>query len=159
MKHKGLIGIVIAIILVVVGAIYFISGNNKTSKEESNIQDNSQTENTRISLSFDNKEIVVKLEDNESTKDLIKQLPLTVNFEDYASTEKIAYLDEKLSSDSGGYESKTGYFAYYAPWVNLAFFYKDFRYSNSLIKLGEIESGMENIEDLDNKSVIIKLAE
>ena len=156
MKHKGLIGIVIAIILAV-GAMYFISGNTKTSKEESNIQNNSQTENTRISLRFDNKEIVVKLEDNESTKDLIKQLPLTVNFEDYASTEKIAYLDEKLSSDSGGYEPKTGDFAYYAPWGNLSFFYKDFRYSNSLIKLGEIESGVENMEDLDNKSVIIEL--
>ena len=33
--------------------------------------------------------------------------------------------------------------SYYAPWGNLAFFRKDFRYSSGLVRLGKIESGLE----------------
>jgi hypothetical protein len=33
--------------------------------------------------------------------------------------------------------------AYYAPWGNLAIFYKEFRYSKGLIRLGRIDAGVE----------------
>ena len=33
--------------------------------------------------------------------------------------------------------------SYYAPWGNLAFFRKGFRYSEGLIALGKIDSGFE----------------
>ena len=36
-----------------------------------------------------------------------------------------------------------GDITYYAPWGNLAIFYRGFRYSPGLIRLGRIESGIE----------------
>jgi hypothetical protein len=36
-----------------------------------------------------------------------------------------------------------GDITYYAPWGNLAIFYRDFGYSSGLVSLGRIESGIE----------------
>ncbi|MNU08615.1 hypothetical protein D3C72_2547400 [compost metagenome] len=38
-----------------------------------------------------------------------------------------------------------GDLTYYAPWGNLAIFYKDFDYSSGLIHLGVIESGIDRL--------------
>jgi hypothetical protein len=72
-------------------------------------------------------------------------LPLTLKLDDYAATEKISYLPRKLSKDAApdGFAPVSGDIAYYAPWGNLAIYYKDFEYSKGLIKLGTIVSGLE----------------
>jgi hypothetical protein len=46
----------------------------------------------------------------------------------YASTEKISYLARKLSTEGApaGCDPDVGDITYYAPWGNLAIFYKDF---------------------------------
>lgn len=36
-----------------------------------------------------------------------------------------------------------GTLAYYAPWGNLSVFYEEFRQSNGLVPLGELESGID----------------
>lgn len=112
----------------------------------------------KIKLSFDNKEIIVVLENNGTAESLLKQLPLTIKFEDYNSTEKISYLPEKLdiSKSPDGCTPHTGDLTYYSPWGNLAFFYKDFRYSRGLIPLGKIESGAEELKEID-KAVSVKI--
>ena len=76
----------------------------------------------------------------------------TLTFEDYNSTEKIATLPNELSTEGqpSGYTPEIGDFAYYAPWGNISVFYKDFRYSNSLYKLGNIESGTEIFANMNN---------
>ena len=78
-------------------------------------------------------------------------LPLTLTFEDFNNTEKIATLPSELSTEGlpSGYTPETGDFAYYAPWGNISVFYEDFRYSNSLYKLGTIESGTEILGNID----------
>ena len=50
----------------------------------------------RIKFSFNNKEIIVLLEDNSASRSLLAQLPLEIKFENYGSTEKISYLPKKL---------------------------------------------------------------
>ena len=42
-----------------------------------------------------------------------------------------------------GCDPDVGDFCLYAPWGNLSVFYQDFQYSDSLILLGHIDSGME----------------
>ncbi|WP_370589969.1 cyclophilin-like fold protein [Undibacterium sp. 14-3-2] len=42
-----------------------------------------------------------------------------------------------------GGEPAIGDITYYAPWGNLVIFYKDFAYSEGLIKLGKIDSDLE----------------
>jgi len=107
---------------------------------------------TRIKLTFNDKEVLVRMYDNPASKDFLAQLPLTITFEDYIGKEKISILQKKLSIDDvqAGNLSKKGDFAYYAPWGNVAIFYKSFEdATNDLIILGQIESGKENSENVD----------
>ena len=71
--------------------------------------------------------------------------PMTLTLEDYGSTEKIGYPPRKLSTAGApaGVDPAVGDIAYYAPWGNLAIFYKGFGYSRGLIGLGRIDSGIE----------------
>ena len=109
-------------------------------------------EDVRIKLTFNNEEVIVNMYDNPTSKDFLSLLPLTLTFEDYAGTEKINYPSNKLSTEEApsGVDPAIGDFTYYAPWGNLAIFYKDFGYSNGLIKLGKIESGIEKFLDINS---------
>jgi hypothetical protein len=49
-----------------------------------------------------------------------------------------------------------GDIAYYAPWGNLAIFYKDFGYSRGLIGLGRIDSGIEALNVPGSLTVTIE---
>ena len=127
--------------------------NNNEIMEQNTKGDEETLENARIKLTVNgNEEIFVNLDDNQASRDFLEMLPLTLTFEDFNSTEKIATLPNELSTEGqpSGYIPKTGDFAYYAPWGNISVFYKDFRYSESLYKLGTIESGAEIFENLDN---------
>lgn len=134
-----------------------ISQNN--TSDETNINNiptnerdmNETMQNARIKLTFNNEEVYVKLDDNQTSRDFLEMLPLTLQFEDYNNTEKIANLPEKLSTDGtpSGYDPQIADFSYYAPWGNLSIFYKDFRYSNSLVKLGTFESGIEKLGNMN----------
>jgi hypothetical protein len=99
----------------------------------------------KIRLTFDGKAVEATLLDNATARDLLSLLPMTLTLEDYASTEKIAYPPRKLSTAGApsGVDPSMGDIAYYAPWGNLAIFYKDFGYSKGLIGLGRIDSGVE----------------
>jgi hypothetical protein len=93
-----------------------------------------------------------------TTRDFIAMLPLTLKLDDYASTEKIAYLPKKLSTQSApaGIDPDVGDITYYAPWGNLAIFYRDFGYSKGLIRLGRIDSGMEALNVQGSVKVTIE---
>ncbi|MGG3268152.1 cyclophilin-like fold protein [Priestia aryabhattai] len=107
---------------------------------------------TRIKLTFNDKEVLINMYDNPASKDFLAQLPLTVTFEDYIGKEKVSILQKRLSIDDvqAGDLSKKGDFAYYAPWGNVAIFYKGLEdATNDLIILGQIESGKENVENVD----------
>lgn len=82
------------------------------------------------------------LADNSAARDFVTRLPLTLEMEDYHATEKIHVLPKKLDTTTvpDGMDPAPGELAYYAPWGNLAFFYKDFRYSRGLIPLATIDA-------------------
>ncbi|MDD2967375.1 MAG: cyclophilin-like fold protein [Desulfovibrionaceae bacterium] len=104
-------------------------------------------EQAKIRLRFGNESLVVMLENNSASRDLVSLLPLTLHFEDYSGTEKIGYPPRKLDTQDApsSCTPSVGSFTYYAPWGNLAIFYKDFRHSNGLVPLGRIESGTEKL--------------
>lgn len=132
--------------------------NNNEIMEQNTKGDEETLENARIKLTVNgNEEIFVNLDDNQASRDFLEMLPLTLTFEDFNNTEKTATLPNELSTEGqpSGYTPKTGDFAYYAPWGNISVFYKDFRYSDSLYKLGTIESGTEIFENLDNDFEVI----
>jgi hypothetical protein len=84
---------------------------------------------------------------------------LTLTLKDYAATEKISDLPRKLSTQGAppGCDPAVGDITYYAPWGNLALFYKDFGYSNGLVKLGNIDSGVKALNRSGPLTVIIEL--
>jgi hypothetical protein len=102
----------------------------------------------KIRLTFGGKAVEATLLDNATARDLLSLLPMTLTLEDYASTEKIGYPPRKLSTAGApaGVDPSVGDIAYYAPWGNLAIFYKDFGYSRGLIGLGRIDSGVEALK-------------
>ena len=127
------------------------SANTNTIQTTQNEGDEENMENTRIKLTVNGNEIFVRLDDNVASRELLEMLPLTLTFEDFNSTEKIATLPSELSTEGlpSGYTPKVGDFSYYAPWGNLSIFYEDFRYSNSLYRLGTIESGTEILGNMN----------
>jgi len=98
----------------------------------------------KIRLTVDGHSMTATLIDSPTSRDFINLLPLTLTLEDYASTEKIAYLPRKLSEEGApaGVDPAVGDITYYVPWGNLALFYRDFGYAKGLIKLGHIDDDM-----------------
>ena len=120
-----------------VNTLIFCSTNS--NNKEKNMKE------TRIKMSFEKKEVIIKFFNNKTSKDFLSQLPKTLEFEDFAKAEKIAYLDRKLIIDKISSVKETSDFCYYAPWGNLAIFYKGYGTDSGLVKLGLIESGKENL--------------
>ena len=101
-------------------------------------------DNMKIRLTINGKAISATLTTNGTAKDFLSLLPMTLTLDDYAATEKIAYLPRKLSTAGAprGSDPSAGDIAYYAPWGNLAIFYRDAPYARGLIPLGWIDSGI-----------------
>lgn len=112
---------------------------------------NAFAQNTRIKLTFEGNEIYALINNSKAGNDFLSLLPLNVKAEDFNSTEKIFYLSKKLNTQNepDGINPKAGDITYYAPWGNIAIFYKDFRYSNNLIYLGKFEN-LSDAEKLSN---------
>lgn len=99
----------------------------------------------RIECTFDKHRFTASLHDNPSARDLLSLLPLELTIEDYSTNEKIARLPRKLTEEGGGSfgNEAPGDLCYYAPWGNLAFFHAGYSYSQGLIRLGRLDSGVE----------------
>ena len=111
-----------------------------------------------IQIKYKDKVIKILLKNNSTAQALYNQLPLTMKFEDYASHEKVFYPPKKLSTKDSpeGYKPTKGDVTYYAPWGNVAIFYKDFSYSKGLIKLGVIVEGADYLELLEGTEAKIE---
>ena len=101
----------------------------------------------KIKLTFGENEAVVTLEDNATTHDFLSMLPVTLTFQDYAGSEKISYLPRSLSTDGAPstYDPDVGDLILYAPWGNLAIFYRDAGRSSGPVPMGHVESGLEQL--------------
>ena len=85
------------------------------------------------------------LEDNETARDFASLLPAELTLNDYNRTEKVADLPRRLTIAGApeGADPEVGDIAYFAPWGNLAIYYRDFAYSPGLVRLGRLDGGAE----------------
>ncbi|MDZ8134529.1 MAG: cyclophilin-like fold protein [Nostoc sp. DedQUE04] len=120
-----------------------------------------QADSMKINIKVKDKVVTATLIDSKTTQDFISLLPLTLTLEDYARTEKISDLPKKLSTEdaSPGSDPAVGDIAYYAPWGNLAIYYRDFGYSNGLVILGKIDGGIEAFNVPGSVEVTIELVQ
>jgi hypothetical protein len=117
-----------------------------------------ETPTMKVRITVDGKTIEATLLDNATARDFASLLPLTLTLEDYNSTEKISYLPRKLSTAGApaSVDPAPGDIAYYAPWGNLAIFYKDFGDSKGLIRLGRIDSGLDALAGRDSLKATVE---
>lgn len=105
----------------------------------------------KIKLSFADKNVIIALSDNKATQQFLRMLPAEFVFEDFAHQEKISYFPQAISLQdvSGGMIARKGKMFIYKPWGNFGIFYKEVgnRPDSSLIELGQVESGIEYLEE------------
>ncbi|MCP2040765.1 hypothetical protein L1281_001355 [Neisseria sp. HSC-16F19] len=81
------------------------------------------------------------LANSPAAQDFYRMLPLELELSDYAGAEKISYLPRKLDvrQAPAAVAAKSGNINYYAPWGNLALFYKAHEKSRGLVHLGRFD--------------------
>lgn len=100
------------------------------------------------------------LDTHDTARDFAALLPLTLVLKDYAATEKVADLPRALSTKGApqGHKPSTGDIGYYAPWGNLAIYHKDFAFSDGLVRLGRLDSGVDAMRRPGPVAVRVELA-
>lgn len=100
---------------------------------------------TKISITIGNDVVMATLDDSAAAHDFAALLPLTVTLTDYKAIEKISDLPRRLSKSGApaGFQPSPGHITYYAPWGNIAIFYRDFGYAPGLVSLGRINTGLD----------------
>lgn len=116
---------------------------------------------TKIQITVGAEKVTATIEDNQTSRDFVALLPLTLEMEDFHGTEKISDLPGRLSTEGAptGYAPTEGDITYYAPWGNLAIFYRDFSHSKGLIRLGQLDSGSELFKQGGGLKATIERAE
>jgi len=97
--------------------------------------------------------------DTATALDFVSLLPLTLTLEDYANTEKVSSLPKRLDTTDApaGYKPSIGDITYYAPWGNLAIFYKGFSYAQGLVPLGKIDNDVNLLKGNGSFKITIEL--
>lgn len=102
---------------------------------------------TRIRLTIDGQEVIIRMYDNTAATDFVQNLPLeNLNFFDLSGIEKPVERPEtpySMGEETPGYDPVTGDMVIYRPWGNFTIFYGDFRHSDELVPLGQVESGLD----------------
>lgn len=94
-------------------------------------------------------EVVIAMYDNSAADAFLERLPLEdLSFFDLSGIEKPVERPEEpfsLADEEPGYDPVEGEMVIYRPWGNFTIFYGDFRYSDELVPLGKVESGLDVI--------------
>ncbi|HZW13476.1 MAG TPA: cyclophilin-like fold protein [Noviherbaspirillum sp.] len=152
-QHRLAMGFCIAAAL---GCIHGSSAADSASAKGSSAQ---KEQTVKIRMTAGGTAITATLFDNPTSRDFASLLPLALTLKDYASTEKVSDLPRKLNTEDAppGADPSAGDIAYYAPWGNLALYYRDFAYSQGLIKLGKITSSLDALNRSGQLNVTIEL--
>lgn len=108
-----------------------------------------------VKITIDNQPVIIALFDNPASRQLLNQLPLSLKLSNFAGAEKIAYLPQKLRlQETPAASTIQSDFTYYAPWGNLAMFYKGYGQANGVYALGMIKTGKERLAKLDQNITV-----
>ena len=115
------------------------------SAETRNAEPPKEATMTRIHVIVGHATLSATLDDTPAGRDFATLLPLELVLSDYHATEKIADLPRPLDTTGAParYTPKAGDITYYAPWGNLAIFYKPFQTSRGLVRLGAFDGPID----------------
>ncbi|MEU5891749.1 cyclophilin-like fold protein [Streptomyces sp. NPDC047461] len=109
-----------------------------------------------IRVTIDGRPVDATLNDSPAAHDFADLLPLTLDLEDFHQTERIAYLPRKLTTSSAPAPAvpRAGDLAYYAPWGNLALFYRDGDSASAdLLILGHVDADADRLGTADRITI------
>lgn len=139
-------------ILILSLTIIILVGCNKKVEEKTNIKENNNMEEITMKIIINNNEYQVDLEENDTTKELVKLLPQEYQMNELNGNEKYVYLDKSLPTNS--YDPKhinKGDIMLFGDNC-LVLFYKSFDTSYSYTKIGHIN----NLEDLSKNNIKVR---
>jgi hypothetical protein len=116
---------------------------------------------TAITVTVAGQTLTATLDDTTAGRDFAAMLPLNLVLADYHGIEKVADLPKRLDTSGApdSYRPEAGDITVYAPWGNLAIFYKPFQSSRGLVRLGEFEGPIEALIRDGEIPVRIELAD
>ncbi|MEV4680616.1 cyclophilin-like fold protein [Streptomyces kurssanovii] len=118
------------------------AGRQQTATAEAPPTPSDRDTSMNIRLTIDGHRVDATLNDSPAARDLAGLLPLTLELEDFHGTERVGYPPRKLDTSGAPAPAapKAGDLAYYAPWGNLALFYRDGpSASGDLLVLGRLD--------------------
>lgn len=158
----GIVAWILCAVAILAGGCNFkTAGQTRDSLDGGNVQPVSQplsassekqdANRTKVRLVFDGGEAFAELYDNPTSRDFASMLPVRLAFKEYNGTEKIADPPRKLTIENApnGFAPSAGELALFAPWGNLAVFYREFRYSEGLVPIGRFISGLEAFSHME----------
>jgi hypothetical protein len=101
----------------------------------------------KISLKLRDKTLIATLNDNETTRDFVSLLPLTLTLNDLFGREKYGHLPRAIA-DRGKrrFTYEVGQLIYWSPGPDVAIYYRDDGEripSPGIIVIGKVDSGIE----------------
>lgn len=135
-------------IIIVFCFLFLVTGCKQNTN---NIEGNDEKVNN-INVIINDKSYILKIEENNTVKELINLLPLEFTMSDLNGNEKYVYMDKSLTTNS--YNPKhieKGDVMLYGDNC-LVIFYKSFDTSYSYTKIGHID----NLDELDIGNIIAK---
>ena len=142
------IWIVISIIIFsIVFCLLFFMHNNKEDREKTESIEGEQIDMERkMTVTINGEEFSATLEDNETVRELLTRLPLTIEMEDLNGNEKYYYLDESLPTDATNVgRVERGDIMLFGSDC-LVLFYKSFETPYSYTRIGKIDD-VDNLEE------------
>jgi hypothetical protein len=96
---------------------------------------------TDIRITIGDQTFTAQLADN-TARDLIDQLPLTLRFRDFNRVEKIAELPRPLTMEGvpAGDDPEINDIGYYAPSGDLVLYYGDVGYFKGIVRIGRLDA-------------------
>jgi hypothetical protein len=168
--------LILVLILTFAGCSNTATNNGHESSETSAVSENNSVNEHNTSQTGSTKETTVEvkmitmnitvgstiftatLENNDTAKAFVKQLPLTVDMSELNGNEKYNYLSSNLSANTGSYPGtiNEGDIMLYGNNC-LVLFYKTFNTSYSYIKLGRINNTTGLAKALGSGSIRVTL--
>ena len=132
---------VFILFMTTVSNVGYATENSQTTKEDNLM---------KMRITAGETVLTATMDDNATSRDFMSLLPITLKMTNYASTEKVSDLPKKLSTQGAppGCKAATSDITLYAPWGNLAIFYKDFGYAGGLVCMGKVDGSGADISKL-----------
>jgi hypothetical protein len=105
--------------------------------------DNDPAGQRRILVTIGDEQFEMTLDASAASRDLIEQLPVTLQMQDHGSVEKTGRLAQSLSLEGqpSGADPDVADVGYYAPGNDLVFYYGDQSYYPGIVVLGHMDQG------------------